>query len=198
MNLLLRFYEPWQGRILIDGRDIRRYKVRSFRKQIGVVLQESFLFRRSIFENIQYGRSGAGRDAVRAAAKAARADEFIQALPEGYNTILDELGGNLSGGERQRLALARAFLRDAPMLLMDEPTSGLDSATESELLETLDELTRGKTAITIAHRLSTIERVDRILVLEHGKIVQEGAYPELIARPGPFRTLYDLQLEDAS
>jgi len=165
-NLLLRFYEPWEGRILIDGWDIRNYKIRSLRQQIGVVLQDSFLFRRSVLENIQYGKSGATRSEVEAAAKAAHADEFIRKLPDGYDTVLEELGSDLSGGQRQRLALARAFLRKAPILLMDEPTSGLDSATEAELLETLEQLTRGKTVITIAHRDSVIEKAGRTLILE--------------------------------
>jgi ATP-binding cassette, subfamily B, bacterial len=171
LHLLLRFCDPWSGRILIDGQDIRQYKLRSLRSQIGVVLQESFLFRRSVFENIRYGKSNATEAAVRAAAKAAHADEFIEQLPHGYDTVLDELGANLSGGQRQRIALARAFLRDAPILVMDEPTSGLDHTTEAELLKTLDELTRGKTTITIAHRSSAIEAADRTLLLENGRIV---------------------------
>jgi ATP-binding cassette, subfamily B, bacterial len=171
LHLLLRFFDPWSGRILIDGQDIRRFQLRSLRSQIGVVLQESFLFRRSVFENIQYGKSGATAAEVRAAAKAAHAHEFIEQLPNGYDTVLDELGANLSGGQRQRIALARAFLRDAPILIMDEPTSGLDNATESELLKTLEELTRGKTTITIAHRTSAIEAAERTLILENGRIV---------------------------
>jgi len=171
LHLLLRFFDPWSGRILIDGQDIRRFQLRSLRSQIGVVLQESFLFRRSVFENIQYGKAGATAAEVRAAAKAAHAHEFIEQLPNGYDTVLDELGANLSGGQRQRIALARAFLRDAPILIMDEPTSGLDNATESELLKTLEELTRGKTTITIAHRTSAIEAAERTLILENGRIV---------------------------
>jgi ATP-binding cassette, subfamily B, bacterial len=190
LHLLLRFFQPWSGEIRIDGEDIRKYKIRSLRQQIGVVLQESFLFHRTVFENIQYGKSGASAEQVRAAARAARADEFIEALPEAYETVLDELGTNLSGGQRQRLALARAFLRDAPILIMDEPTSGLDSATEAELLETLAELTSDRTTITIAHRLSTIEAAHRILVLERGKIVQEGSHEELLKQNGLYRTLY--------
>jgi ATP-binding cassette subfamily B protein len=174
-HLLLRFFDPWSGRILIDGQDIRQYTIRSLRAQIGVVLQESFLFRRSVFENIRYGKPGATVDEVRRAAEAAQAHEFIEELPNGYDTILDELGGNLSGGQRQRLALARAFLRDAPILLMDEPTSGLDAATEADLLRTLEKLMRKKTTITIAHRTSAIEAARRTLVLKDGGIVRDVA-----------------------
>lgn len=190
LQLVLRFQDPWQGRVLIDGQDIRKFQIRSVREQISVVLQESFLFRRSIRENIAYGRPKAALSDVRAAAEAARAHEFIEQLPEGYDTVLDELGGNLSGGQKQRIALARAFLRDAPVLLMDEPTSGLDYITESRLSGTLRDLTRGKTAITIAHRLSTIEDAGRILVLDRGRIVQQGAHEELIRREGVYRDLY--------
>ena len=173
LSLLLRFHDPWQGRILIDGNDIRNYKVHSLREQIGVVLQESFLFRRSVFENIQYGKNGANRREILAAAEAAQADGFIKRLPQGYDTVLDELGSNLSGGQRQRIALARAFLRDAPILLLDEPTSGLDNATEAELVQTLNDLARRKTTLTVAHRLSTLEFCDRVFVLDRGKIVQQ-------------------------
>ncbi|HZO86477.1 MAG TPA: ABC transporter ATP-binding protein, partial [Verrucomicrobiae bacterium] len=173
LSLLLRFHDPWQGRILIDGNDIRNYKVQSLRDQIGVVLQESFLFRRSVFENIQYGKNGATRREILAAAEAAQADGFIKRLPLGYDTVLDELGSNLSGGQRQRIALARAFLRDAPILILDEPTSGLDNATEAELVQTLNDLARRKTTITVAHRLSTLEFCDRVFVLDRGKIVQQ-------------------------
>jgi ATP-binding cassette subfamily B protein len=171
LQLMLRFHDPWQGRVLIDGVDIRRYKLRSLRSQIAVVLQESFLFRRSVFENIAYGEPGATRAQVRAAAEAAQAHDFIERLPYGYDTVLDELGGNLSGGQRRRLALARAFLRDAPILLMDEPASGLDSATAAELASTLEDLTRGRTTITIDHGPSAGEHADRVLVLEHGSVV---------------------------
>lgn len=196
LNLLLRFQDPSNGKVIVDGQDIRRYRLRSLRSQLGVVLQESFLFRRSVFDNIAYGKPGATREEVEAAARAARAHDFIQKLPEGYSTELDELGSNLSGGQRQRISLARAFLRNSPILLMDEPTSGLDSITEAELMETLKDLIRGKTTIMIAHHLATVEIADRILVLDGGRIVQEGTHTELLREPGPYRTLYEAQSEE--
>ena len=193
LNLLLRFFDPWQGRVLIDRQDIRGFKLRSVRSQLSVVLQESVLFRRPVRENIAYGQPGARMEDIVAAAKAARAHEFIERMPDGYDTILDEQGSNLSGGQRQRIALARAFLRNSPILILDEPTSGLDALTESELTETLDELVRGRTTIIIAHRFSTIERADRILVLENGRVVQEGTHRDLVAQPGPYRELFEAQ-----
>ena len=193
LNLLLRFFDPWQGKVCIDGDDIRGFKLRSLRSQVSVVLQESVLFRRPVRENIAYGRPGATIDEIVAAAKAARAHEFIERLPDGYDTVLDEQGSNLSGGQRQRIALARAFLRNSPILILDEPTSGLDAVTESELTETLDELVRGRTTIIIAHRFSTIEHADRILVLGKGVVVQEGTHQELVDQPGPYRELFDAQ-----
>ena len=193
LNLLLRFFDPWHGRVTIDGIDIRRFRLRSLRRQISVVLQESVMFRRTVRENIAYGRPGATLQDVIDAAKAAHAHEFIEALPEGYDTVLDEQGGNLSGGQRQRLALARAFLRNAPILILDEPTSGLDAVTEASLTETLRELARGRTTIIIAHRFSTIENADRILVLQAGRVVQQGRHAELLAQDGLYRELYDAQ-----
>jgi ATP-binding cassette subfamily B protein len=172
LHLLLRFQDPWTGRVLIDGVDIRKYRLRSLRKQIGVVLQESFLFRRTVRENIAYGNPGASMAAIQAAAEAAQAHDFIERLPQRYDTMLDESGNNLSGGQKQRIALARAFLRNAPILFMDEPTSGLDHRTEAELNETLDDLARGKTTITIAHRKASIETAGRILALEGGRVVE--------------------------
>jgi ABC-type multidrug transport system fused ATPase/permease subunit len=193
LNLLLRFFDPWKGRVLIDGHDIRRFKLQSLRSQVSVVLQESVLFRRTVRENIAYGKPKATLDEIVAAAKAAHAHEFIENLPDGYDTVLDEQGANLSGGQRQRMALARAYLRNAPILILDEPTSGLDAVTESQLTETLEELSRGKTTIIIAHRFSTIERADMVLVLERGLIVQQGTHTELLAQPGLYRELYEAQ-----
>ena len=193
LNLLLRFHDPWQGRVLIDGNDIRRYKVKSVRRQVSVVLQQSILFRRSVKDNIAYGHPNATMNNIFAAAEAAHADEFISGMPEAYNTMLDEQGSNLSGGQRQRIALARAFLRNSPILILDEPTSGLDAVTEAQLSETLEELSRGRTTIIIAHRLSTIEAAHEILVLKEGTIVQQGTHAELIAQPGLYREMYDAQ-----
>ena len=193
LHLLLRFQDPQSGRVLIDGTDIRQFRLRSLREQIGVVLQESLLFRRSVRENIAYGRPSATNEQVKAAAEAARAHEFIEQLPDGYDTVLDESGANLSGGQRQRLSLARAFLRDAPILFLDEPTSGLDTVTEAQLSETLRELARGRTTLTIAHRLATIEDADLILVLDRGELVQQGTHEELARAEGLYRELVENQ-----
>jgi ATP-binding cassette subfamily B protein len=190
VNLLLRFFDPWSGRVLIDGQDIRRFKLQSLRSQVSVVLQDSVLFRRTVAENISYGRPGASLQQIIDAAKVAHANEFIEALPDGYDTVLDEGGANLSGGQRQRIALARAVLRNAPILVLDEPTSGLDNVTESQLTATLEDVSRGKTTIIIAHRFSTIERASQILVLDQGRVVQTGTHSELVAQPGRYRELY--------
>jgi ABC-type multidrug transport system fused ATPase/permease subunit len=192
INLLLRFIDPSAGRILIDGVDMRRYSVNSLRAQAGVVLQESILFRRTVRENIAYGKPGATVAEVLAAAKAARAHEFIERLPQGYETVLDESGANLSGGQRQRIALARAFLRDAPILILDEPSTGLDAVTEAELSETLAELARGRTTIVVAHKLAMIEDADRIVVLDRGAVIEQGTHAELLERNGLYRRMHDV------
>jgi ABC-type multidrug transport system fused ATPase/permease subunit len=193
VNLLLRFCDPWEGRILIDGQDIRRFRLKALRKQMSVVLQESILFRRSIRQNIAYGKRDSCIEEVVAAAKKAQAHDFIMKLPEGYRTILDERGENLSGGQRQRIALARAILRNAPVLILDEPASGLDAITEAQLNATLTRLMQGKTTFIIAHRLSTIEKADLILVIEEGKVIEQGTHTELLANSGLYRQLYSLQ-----
>jgi ATP-binding cassette, subfamily B, bacterial len=197
LNLLLRFYDPWQGRICIDGQDIRRYQLRSLRRQISVVLQDSILFRRTVRDNIAYGKPGATFAEVVTAAKEAEAHEFIASLPDEYETMLDEQGGNLSGGQRQRLSLARAFLHNAPVLILDEPTSGLDAVTEAQLTRTLERLERGRSTIIIAHRFSTIDKADAILVLDGGAIAQKGTHAELMAQPGPYRELFEAQAASA-
>jgi ABC-type multidrug transport system fused ATPase/permease subunit len=193
VNLLLRFHDPWQGRILIDGEDIRRYRMRSLREQISVVLQDPLLFHRTVRENIAYGKQEASREEIVAAAKAAQAHEFITRLPNGYDTCLDERGINLSGGERQRVALARAILKDVPIFILDEPVTGLDVATEARLNETLARLMAGKTTFIVAHRFSTIVKADLILMIEEGRIVEQGSHEQLMAASDRYRQLYELQ-----
>lgn len=193
VNLLLRFYDPWRGRILMDGVDIRRYTLKSLREQISVVLQASLLFRRTIRENIAYGKPEASLEEITAAAKAAQAHDFITALPDGYNTFLKEGGVNLSGGQRQRIAVARAILKNAPLFIFDEPVAGLDAVTEAELNKALDGLMKGKTTFIIAHRFSTIMMADLILMIEEGRIVEQGTHEQLLARSDRYRKLYELQ-----
>ena len=193
MNLLLRFYEPSEGRILIDGEDIRGFQVESLRKQMSVVLQESVLFRRTIRENIAYGKPEAATEEIVAAAKAAQAHDFIVGLPRGYDTVLDERGENLSGGQRQRIALARAIIRDAPILILDEPVRGLDAITEARLAETLNRLIEDRTTFIIAHRLSTVQKADLILVVEEGQVVAQGSHEKLLEESSLYREYYALQ-----
>jgi ATP-binding cassette subfamily B protein/subfamily B ATP-binding cassette protein MsbA len=198
VNLLLRFYDPWKGRILIDGQDIRRFRLKSLREQISVVLQEPFLFHRTIRENIAYGKPQASFEETVAAAKAAQAHDFIVRLSNRYDSFLKEGGANLSGGQRQRIALARAILKNAPIFILDEPVTGLDSATEAKLNETLDHLMKGRTSFTIAHRISTIIRADLILMIEEGRIVEQGTHEHLLDKSVRYRQLYDLQRLDPS
>jgi ATP-binding cassette subfamily B protein/subfamily B ATP-binding cassette protein MsbA len=192
-NLLVRFYDPWDGRITIGGTDIRDFKYRSLRQQIALVLQDPFIFQISIRENISYGRPEASDEEVIAAAKAANAHEFIERLPEGYDTVVGERGATLSGGEKQRLSIARAFLKDAPILILDEPTSALDAYTESQLLDTLERLMQGRITFIIAHRLSTTRNATQILVLHHGQLVEHGTHDELVALDGRYADLYRRQ-----
>ncbi len=192
-SLIARFYEPTSGQVLIDGTDIRRYKIRSLRRQISFVLQESLLFHASIWQNIAYGRPEASRHEIMEAAKLANADEFIAKLPEGYNTMVGERGVTLSGGQRQRLAIARAIVRQSPILILDEPTSGLDAASEELVFDALQRLMEGKTSIVIAHRLATIQNADKIFVIDGGTVVQQGTHAELINSGGLYAHLYQTQ-----
>jgi ATP-binding cassette subfamily B protein/subfamily B ATP-binding cassette protein MsbA len=192
-NLLVRFYDPWQGRITIGGTDIRDFRYRSLRKQIALVLQDPFIFPLTIRENIAYGRTDASYEEVVAAAKAANAHEFIMRLPDQYETEVGERGATLSGGEKQRLSIARAFLKDAPVLILDEPTSALDARTESQLLAALDRLMEGRITFIIAHRLSTTRRATQILVLHRGRLIERGTHDELMDRAGVYADLYSRQ-----
>ena len=184
VSLIPRFFDPWEGRILVNGIDIRDVQLASLRAQVAMVLQESFLFPFSIAENIAYGRPEASQEEIVAAAIAANADEFIHKLPEGYDTIIGERGATLSGGQRQRLSIARALLKDAPILILDEPTSALDAETETLLLRAIERLMANRTTFIVAHRLSTIRNADRIAVLEDGKIVNNYARQEWLEHQG--------------
>ncbi|MCC7181018.1 MAG: ABC transporter ATP-binding protein [Acidobacteria bacterium] len=193
VGLLPRFIDPWEGRVLVDGHDVRDVTLESLRGQIAIVLQEPFLFPMTIAENIAYGRPGADQLQIEAAARAANAHDFISRLPDGYQTMVGERGATLSGGERQRLSIARALLKDAPILILDEPTSAVDAETESLLLEALERLVHGRTTFIIAHRLSTIRRADRVFVVQAGTIVETGTHRELIAEDGVYTRLHRLQ-----
>ncbi len=196
MSLLIRFYDPAEGRITIDGVDIRDITLDSLREQISVVLQEPLLFSGTIAENIRYGSLGASQEAIERAARGANAHDFIHDLPNGYATVVGERGAQLSGGERQRICVARAFLKDAPILILDEPTSSIDSRTEGVILDALDDLMVGRTSFMIAHRLSTIHHADQILVLSKGELVEAGSHDRLLSQDGTYSRLYEAQTRD--
>jgi ABC-type multidrug transport system fused ATPase/permease subunit len=194
VSLVPRLYDPAAGAVYIDGEDVRQYTVQSLRDQISLVLQDSLLFSGTIRENIAFGRPGADDEAIRRAARTANADEFIVRLPDGYDTFVSERGSTLSGGQKQRIAIARAVLRDAPILILDEPTTGLDAASERTVMAALRVAAAGRTTLTIAHGLRTVRFADQIIVLEGGRIVEEGVHAELLRRRGIYAALCELQV----
>ncbi len=196
VSLVPRFYEPTSGRVLIDGHDIREVTLRSLRAQIGIVSQDTMLFDDTVRNNIAFGRAGASDEEIVRAAQLAYAHEFIQRLPDGYQTMIGENGVKLSGGERQRLAIARAILRDPPILILDEATSALDSESERIVQLALANLMKNRTTLVIAHRLSTVQNADRIVVLDRGRVVKSGRHEELLRRGGPYSRLHAIQFRD--
>jgi subfamily B ATP-binding cassette protein MsbA len=193
VSMIPRFYDPSKGRVLIDGADVKDLKLADLRGQIGFVLQDTVLFRGTIHDNIAYGRPDATEAEVIEAAKLANADEFIAKMPDGYHTMVGERGLTLSGGQRQRIGIARAIVRNAPILILDEPTAALDTESEKLVIEGLERLMKGRTVLTIAHRLSTIRGAHKIVVLKDGVVAEEGTHDELVARNGVYAELYRVQ-----
>jgi subfamily B ATP-binding cassette protein MsbA len=194
VDLIPRFYDPAFGRVLLDGHDVRDFTLASLRRQMGIVSQETVLFNDTVRANIAYAIEGTvGQGAIEAAARAANAHDFISRLPQGYDTLLGERGTRISGGERQRLAIARALLRDPPILILDEATSALDTESERLVQEAIDRLLAGRTVFVIAHRLSTVQHASQILVVDRGRVVERGRHDELLAAGGLYRRLYEMQ-----
>jgi ATP-binding cassette subfamily B protein/subfamily B ATP-binding cassette protein MsbA len=190
LSLVPRFYDPTTGAVTLDGRNVREITKRSLRAQIAIVLQDTLLFSTTVRENIAYGRPDATEEEIIEAARRAQADEFIVQMPQGYDSLVGERGGHLSVGQRQRIGIARAFLKNAPILLLDEPTSALDPATEAAVMQVIKELMRGRTTLIATHRLATIHNLDEIIVLDHGRIIEQGRGPELLTRGGIYAKLY--------
>lgn len=197
MSLIPRFFDPTAGRVSVDGVDVKDLRLEDLRRNIGIVFQESFLFSHTVASNIAFGHPEATREQIERAAKVAAAHDFIMQLPNGYDTVLGESGNTLSGGQRQRLAIARAVLLEPPILLLDDPTAAIDSETEHEIFAALDRAIAGRTTFIVAHRVSTLRRADLIVVMENGRIVQRGTHRELLAQPGPYLRVANLQLLDA-
>jgi ATP-binding cassette subfamily B protein len=193
ISLLLRFYDPQQGEILIDGENIRRYTLKSLRQQMTILLQDAKLFRQTVRENIAFGKVEATEEEIVEAAKLAEAHEFILQMPEAYNTPMHEGGENLSGGQRQRLNIARAMIRNTPILFLDEPTTGLDSRAEAKINTAIQRLTSGRTTFIVAHKFSTIINADKILLLEEGQLAHQGTHAQLLQKSPQYRELYELQ-----
>lgn len=193
MSLLLRLYDPTEGRVCIDGKDVRDYTLDSLRPQISIVLQDSLLFAATLRENIASGVAGVSDAEIEAAARLANAHEFITALPQGYDTVLGERGATLSGGQRQRVAIARAAIRHTPILILDEPTTGLDNANQQSVIEALHRLAKGRTTFLITHDLSLTTQADHILYLEQGRVLEQGTHPELMHRNGRYAKLFRIQ-----
>jgi subfamily B ATP-binding cassette protein MsbA len=198
VSLIPRFYDPATGSIAIDGTDVRRYRLKSVRDQISFVLQDTLLFRATIWENIAYGKPDASPDAIRHAAELADAHEFIAAMPDGYDTMVGERGMSLSGGQRQRIAIARAIIRDTPILILDEPTSGLDAASEQAVIGALDTLMKGRTSVVIAHHLGTIRHADVIFVIKDAELVEQGTHDALMEQNGVYAEMQKIQTPEGA
>jgi len=195
VSLIPRFYDPSGGKVSVDGVDLREYRLQGLRSQIAYVLQETVLFRGTVAENIAYGRGSATRDEIIQAAQLANTGEFIVKMPQGYDTMVGDRGDTLSGGQRQRIGIARALIRNNPILILDEPTAALDTESEKLVMEALERLMKGRTVITIAHRLSTIRNSDKIVVLKDGVVSEAGTRDELMAKGGVYAELYHIQFD---